>query len=322
MTTTEPPAEIVAGARTLRARIMLAIRLVAVPAALAAGWFLARSQGLELKPTGGVHLLLGALLVNQCAILLIGWRMAVGLRLFGVEIPMRDALRIAIQSQFYFFFIPVSASNEVSRYLKIRAIRPQSTMHSLVVSLVLDRLMGLLACVVIALAALPFVGLRPIAGVTLAPAWLLLIVGMLGAGAVLVAWRLGWLRKLADAVRETRGRRGLLVPATALVLVMQLATITSVWLAARWLGLPTPWVALAFGISVGTLGQVVPVTFAGAGPAEVAGAAAFLALGATGTEAGALAALVYMTRLMAALEGGAWELLQGVRSLRVRGAAA
>lgn len=295
---------------------MLAIRLIAVPAALITGWFLARSQGLELKPVGGVHLLIAAIAVNQAAILLIGWRMAVGLRLFGIHLPMRDSMRIAIQSQFYFFFIPVSASNEVARYLKIRAIRPATSMHELVVSLILDRLMGLLACVLIALAALPFVGLRPIAGVSLAPAWLIAIVSIVGAGAVLLAWQLDWFGKLGEAIRSTRGHRALLIPATMLVLLMQAATITATWFAAQWLGLETSWIALAFGISVGTLGQVVPITFAGAGPAEVAGAAAFLALGSSALEAGALAAIVYMTRLMAALEGGAWELLQGVRSMR------
>lgn len=300
---------------------MLVVRLVAVPAALVGGWFLARSQGLELAPTGGPHLLILALAVNQAAILLIGWRMGVGLRLFGIEIPMRESLRIAIQSQFYFFFIPISASNEVSRYLKIKAIRPDTSLHALVVSLVLDRVMGLLACVLIAIASLPFVGLRPIAGLSLAPGWLTAIIGAIAVVAIAVAWRLGWLARLGDAMARTRGRRALLVPATLLVLLMQAATITAAWLAAQWLGIRADWASLAFGISVGTLGQVVPFTFAGAGPAELAGAAAFIALGSTGAEAGALAAIVYMTRLMAAIEGGAWEWLQGVRAFRTRGAA-
>jgi len=297
---------------------MLVVRLVAVPAALVGGWFLAKSQGLELKPVGGILLLLAAIAVNQFAILLIGWRMGVGLRLFGIELSMRESMRIAIQSQFYFFFVPVSASNEVARYLKIKAVRPETSMHELVVALILDRVMGLTACVLIAIAALPVVGLRPIGGVALAPGWLLAIVAIVAIGAMLLAWKLGWLAKLGEAVRATRGRRALLVPAALLVLLMQAATITATWLAAKWLGLGIDWPALAFGLSVGTLGQVVPLTFAGAGPAEVAGAAAFLALGSSAAEAGALAALVYLTRLMAALEGGAWELLQGVRSLRAR----
>lgn len=297
---------------------MLFVRLLVVPVALVGGWFLARAQGLELKPTGGVHLLLGALLVNQLAIMLIGWRMSVGLRLFGLGIPAREALRIGIQSQFYFFFVPVSASNEVSRYLKIKAIRPDAGMHTLVVSLLLDRAMGLIACVVVALAALPFVPMRAIAGLQLPT------VGVAGAVAVgvalgvAVAWRLGWLARLREAVLETRGRRAFVVPAAVLVLIMQASTILSVWLAAQWLGMETTVGVLAVGISLGTLGQVIPFTFAGAGPAEVAGAAVFIALGTTPIEAAALAALVYMTRLMAAVEGGIWELVDGLRSLRAR----
>jgi len=300
---------------------MLAVRLVAVPAALVGGWFLAKSQGLELRPTGGLHFLVGALLVNQLAILIIGWRMGVGLRLFGIDIRMRDSIRIAIQSQFYFFFVPISASNEVARYLKVKAIRPGTDMHTLVVSLLLDRVMGLLACVIVAIAALPFVGMRPIAGVSVPPVGIAAIAAAAVAIAMLVAWRLGWLARLREAIAETRGRRLLIVPAAMLVLLMQGATIISVWLAAQWLGLQSGLAALAVGISLGTLGQVIPFTFAGAGPAEVAGAAAFMALGATPVEAAALAALVYMTRLMAAVEGGLWELLTGVRSLRAGGAA-
>ena len=295
---------------------LLVIRLVAVPAALVGGWFLARSQGLDLKPTGGWHLLVAAIVINQAAILVIGWRMGVGLRLFGIEIPFREAIKIAIQSQFYFFFVPVSASNEVARYLKIKAIRPAIGMHALVVSLLLDRLLGLLACVVIALAALPFVGSVPMAGLAISPGMLAVIAGVGMLLVTAIAWRLGWLARLREAVDATRGRRRLLVPAAALVLLMQAGTIAAVWCAARWLGLDAGWAALALGISIGTLGQIVPLTFAGAGPAEVAGAAVFMALGASPVEAGVLAALVYLTRLMAAIEGGLWEFLEGLRGLR------
>ncbi|MBX3354374.1 MAG: flippase-like domain-containing protein [Phycisphaeraceae bacterium] len=299
-------------------RTMLAVRLMVVPAALIGGWFLARAQGLELKPVGGPALLIAALFINQIAILLIGWRMRVGLRLFGIDIPMRSAQRIAIQSQFYFFFVPVSASNEVSRYLKIKGIRPETSMHALVVSLLFDRVMGLLACIVIALAVLPMVGFVPIAGFSVAPQWLALSAVTGGTVAGLVAWKLGWLRRLREAIEATRGQRQLIVPAALLVLWMQAATIASVWCAARWLGLDAEWSALAFGISVGTLGQVIPFTFAGAGPAEVAGTAVFIALGAPPVEAATLAALVYMTRLMAALQGGLWEVFDGLRAIRPR----
>lgn len=297
-------------------RAMLVIRLLVVPAALIGGWFLARAQGLELRPVGGIHLLLGALLVNQFAILLIGWRMSVGLRLFGIDIPARSALRIAIQSQFYFFFVPISASNEVARYLKIRSIRPETSMHALVVSLLLDRLMGLFACVAVALVALPFVGLAPLAGVSMAPGWLIAIVAVIAGAVALLAWKFGWLARLREAIDATRGRRALIVPAAALVLLMQAATIVAVWCGARWLGLDVSLSVLAFGISIGTLGQVIPFTFAGAGPAEVAGAAVFMALGTSPVEAAALAAIIYMTRLMAAVEGGIWELVDGMRDLR------
>jgi len=302
---------------SVRRRWMLVVRLVAVPAALVIGWFLARSQGLELRPTGGVHLLLAALAVNQLAIVIIGWRMGVGLRLFRIDVRMRDAIRIATQSQFYFFFVPVSASNEVARYIKIKAIRPDTSMHELVVSLLLDRVLGLLACIVIAAVVFPFVGLDAMSGASIAPGKIMAVAAMIGIVALLVMWRLGWLRRLGDALRATRGRRALIVPASLLVLLMQSMTILSVWFAAKWLGLDAGLAVLAFGISVGTLGQIVPITFAGAGPAEVAGAAAFIALGAPPVEAAALAAIIYMTRLMAAVEGGVWEMLEGLRSLRL-----
>lgn len=302
----------------LRRRIMMVVRLVVVPVALVVGWFLARSSGLDLRPAGGPAPLLIALAINQLAIILIGWRMAVGLRLFGIELRFLDALRIAIQSQFYFFFVPVSASNEVSRYLKIKAIHPGVGLHVLIVALLFDRLTGVLACIAIALAALPFLHVDPAATLGV-PTWGALgIVAGLSAVVTLLAWRFGWHHKLAEAWRGTRGRRGLIVPAALLVIVMQASTILAVWFAARWLGVDVSMAALAFGISIGTLGQIVPITFAGAGPAEVAGVAAYLALGFSAPEAGTLAALVYLTRLMAAVEGGVWEMLDGVRAVRRR----
>ena len=302
-----------------RATAVLLLKLVLVPAILAGAWFWARHEGVSIAPKGPWWLLAAALAINQVGILLIGVRMHAGLRLFGIDLPSIQALRIGTQSQFYFFFVPLSAGNEVSRFMKIRALRPETPTHSLVVSLLLDRVTGLVACLALALGSLPLLARQPIAGLKVPPMAVAGGAAALLAAAVVVAWKLGWLSRVAEAWRETRGRRHLLVPVSAWVLCMQACTILAVGAAARWLGIQVAPEVLVFGISAATLGQVIPVTLAGAGPAEAAGVAVFLATGMEAADAGTLAALIYLTRLMAALEGGAWEMAEGLRVLMRRG---
>ena len=119
-----------------------------------------------------------------------------------IDLRTRDSLRIATQSQFYFFFVPISASNEVARYLKIKAIRPETELHTLVIALVLDRVLGLLACVAIALATLPFLELGASAAVRVPPLGVVAAVVAIGEATV----------EIRECAFEDRRARFRLVP--------------------------------------------------------------------------------------------------------------
>jgi hypothetical protein len=90
-------------------------------------------------------------------------------------------------------------------------------------------------------------------------------------------------------------------------LAVQLLSIATMWLLARRLGIEIGFAALALGTSGGMLGQVIPVSLAGAGAAELGSGLLFSACGATASEAVVLATALYLCKLVGAVEGGILE---------------
>jgi hypothetical protein len=56
---------------------------------------------------------------------------------------------------------------------------------------------------------------------------------------------------------------------------------------------------------------VVPISFAGVSPVEAANLAVLLGMGMPVEQAGLFAFLVYLAKLVAAIEGAAWEIGEG-----------
>ena len=115
-----------------------AFRLVVVPAALI--WVLSRVTGLTWTPAAlaSPTALLVGLVVNQIALCVFALRMQLVLRLFEVRIGWLPALRIHLQSMFYFFALPMTVGLEIARYVKIRAIEPAATVVQMSSALLLE----------------------------------------------------------------------------------------------------------------------------------------------------------------------------------------
>jgi uncharacterized membrane protein YbhN (UPF0104 family) len=290
-------------ARTL---LFGALKLFIVPATLV--WVLSAVTRTEWSPTGLIdpkQLFIG-LLVNQIALCVFAVRMQLVLRLFHVRIGWRSALRIHLQSMFYFFALPMTIGLEIARFIKIRHIQPTATVVQLSSALFLDRLLGAVSALAIAVLCLPFVGAKVTIEV---PGWAWgagIVVATIGSIAMLMWPRARGL--LRDALRPAHGRWVALTGLFVLSMLVHVLFAVGVQLAANGLGLPVNLLETLFAVAGGMLLVAVPVSFAGLGLAEAGASGLFLATGCSPAVALTAGAIPYFARLVGALEGAVWEL--------------
>ncbi len=294
----------------------LALRLVIVPVLVA--WLV-----FELASLGGERdwskvnvpeLLLG-LAAYHVALILFAERMRTTLSLFEIQIPRVASFRICLQSIVYFFLVPMSLGIEISRYFKIRAIKPDLEFKWLAPAIFMDRLIGFASAVLFLI----------ILGALLLPISLDNVTVVL-AGAALMALAVicslyairrysGWLIEILHAVLRHPARTALPV---LISIAMQFATGAGVCLCADSLGIRLDVFQAILGVSVSNIANVIPFSLLGAGASEAAGAAAFLSVGLDSREAVLLVAIMYSLKLIAALEGAAMEVYQGgIEAIRV-----
>jgi uncharacterized membrane protein YbhN (UPF0104 family) len=283
------------------------------------GLFVLLHWALHRLPSNAVALdpwsLFGAIFLNQLALFAAAWRLQATLAAFGVRIGRRQAMRIHLQSLFYFFFVPMSIGLEIARFIKVRDIASTVSAKRLLFALLLDRVLGLVAAVAVVAALLPLV-MPQVLPQLLHPVWLALItLASLALGSAL------WLhdpsrRRLIDAV-AAMGKVGRLLP---LLIGLSLAALVlvcaSVYLIAVGARLAIEPMAVTFALSASLLGMLLPVSVLGATVGEAAGAGLFALFGLNAASALLLVSAAYGGRLLGALQGGLIELWMDRHSLR------
>jgi uncharacterized membrane protein YbhN (UPF0104 family) len=264
--------------------------------------------------------LLGAILLNQLALFAAAWRLQATLAAFGVRIGRRQAVRIHLQSLFYFFFVPMSVGLEIARFIKIRAIDPRVSAKRLLFALLLDRLLGLVAAVAMVTALLPLV-MPEVLSQLWHPAWIAVVM----LASLVVAGTL-WLhapsrRRLLDVLAAISEVGGLLPRLIGLSLAALLLVCASVYLIAVGARLDIEPMVLTFALSASLLGMLLPVSMLGATLGEAAGAGLFAILGLNAAAALVLVSAAYGGRLLGALQGGIIELWMDSNPLVVTGRA-
>jgi hypothetical protein len=242
-----------------------------------------------------------ALLINQAALGMFAARMRSVLRYANIEIGWISALRIHLQSVFYFFVLPMSVGIEVARFFKICAIEPTTPPKIVAGALLLDRLLGAVSALALAVVCLAFVHFTVPSRV----------IWPCAAGAAFMAIGvLAWprFRRILQTIWNfTRGGEAGLLALFALSMIIHALFAWGIQLGGRGLGLPLTFADTCFAVSGGKLLVALPISLAGIGPAE-AGAAA--AVGYEPSIAIAAGTLPYLARLAAAAQGGIWELLE------------
>lgn len=263
-------------------------------------------DGLSISPLA----VIGALLLNQAALLMAALRLRATLNAFGVAIDRRDAFRIHLQSLFYFFFVPLSVGLEAARFVKIRRIEPRVSTKQLLLALLLDRALGLAAAVAVVGTLLYFVAPQLVPGRCDFLCRALVVVAVVGGLAALFGSSRvrATLRDLVGAI-VSRGYQILVL--LVLSLLALLLVCFSVYVVAVGADIRVGATQVIFAISASLLGMVLPLSLLGVTAGEAAGAGIFALLGLSPGAAVLLVSAAYLGRLIGAMQGGVLELASG-----------
>lgn len=256
-------------------------------------------------------LLVAALGVNQVALSLFAVRMQVAMRAFGIALTVGQALRVHLQSMFYFFALPMTVGLEVARFTKIRnLVGDRASTGSLTYALLADRFVGAVAALILAVATLPFVEFSGL--VRWGVDWTWILAGVAAIGVVVLLSIHGRIRRhLAEVLELCRsGRRGLWA-SLAVAILTHCCFAMGIYLAARGANVEIGFLKALFAISAAMLFVVLPVSFAGVSPVEAAGLGVLVGMGIPVEQAAIFVLLSYLAKLVAAFEGGAWEIAEG-----------
>ena len=307
--------------------LALAIR-AAISGALVA-WMLSHAAVADIVAAfANVHTawlaLAGVLLFNGS--FLTAWRWRLLLAAQGVHLPQRLLFLSCIVAIFFKQFLPATFGGDASRfYDSWRMGTPRSVAA---IALVVDRVLGLLALVLVAAVMLPFARELTSAypGVY---AWVLLAAAALGLVTLMFFAREGSLihrlgafarlvpekvqRKLARtaaALKAYRGRGRELSWLMVLSLALQLNVILFYWTVAQALGLAVPAAAFLVIVPVAIVVMLIPVSINAIGVREAIFVLLLAAYGVSTGEALAFAWLEYAMFLVYGLLGGVVFLLR------------
>lgn len=295
--------------------VVLKVVLISGGLFLLMRWALQRLPGdtLVLDPWS----VTGAVALNQLALFAAAWRLQATLKAFGVRIGRGQAIRIHLQSLFYFFFVPMSVGLEIARFLKIRALDPDVSVKRLFLALLLDRVLGLLAAVIVAGALLPAVMPQLLPKIW-HPGWGAALAVLLLGVSLAVSLHQPFRRQIARAATAVAVAVGCLHVLISLSLAALLLVCASVYLVAVGAHIDIGLAALTFALSTALLGMTLPVSMLGITLGEAGGTGILVFLGLNTASALLLVSVAFTGRLLGALQGGIIELWVDGRQLAFR----
>lgn len=289
------------------------VRLGVVPLTLI--WLIASAAGRVSFPENpSIALILLAVAVNEVALCIFGARMGSLLRAFEVRITWFDALRIHLQSMYYFVLVPMTVGLELARFAKVRALTPDVPATRILQGLLTDRLIGAASAATVLALAWPFVRFEaaPWAEAS-AAVWALTALAVAGGVAAVVIAPVR--RGVSETLNTVRAHWIRLSAIFVLSMLMHAMFAAGVSVAARALHFGMSYEQALFVSAAGMLFFAVPVSLAGVGAADVAAAGVLIAMGYSVPESILLGALPYIARLIGAVQGGIWEMTEGARAL-------
>ncbi|MEM8739202.1 MAG: lysylphosphatidylglycerol synthase transmembrane domain-containing protein [Planctomycetota bacterium] len=270
--------------------------------------------------------LLGGFLVLSVIFPLQAWRWHGLLACRGLDVSRRSVLRLVMVGLFFNFCVPVGSNGgDVAKaYGAARGVKTPGSRATAVVSVLLDRVTGLLGLVLLAAILGPMLWGSPVGQKVTLIAWSGLVAVLVGGGVYLwpvtrkwlgvdLATKLSVVEKLDAAVTGYRHHGGVLARAVAVSLPVHLAIAVSTAMAGYAIGVTTPWLAMVGALPIVFLVGALPLTFMGLGVMEPT-AFALLATdqGASKNQIIAMLMAWRLFSLIYALGGGALLLGKGI----------
>jgi uncharacterized membrane protein YbhN (UPF0104 family) len=243
------------------------------------------------------------------------WRWILLLRASGVPIAGGAAAWIYLVSSFIGAFLPAGVGADAARALTLSLRTARGT--EAVASVAIDRLLGLLSILVMAVVGVVAAGSE--AG-HLVNAIVLVAAVVTGAAGFL--WADRWLRaalpdawqqtrggtrvlRLADALSQYRGHRPALASVFLLSIAVQVLRILQAWLLGRGIGIDVPFSYYLFFMPIGLVALLLPISISGFGAPQAIIVWLLAPRGVPAHDALALSTLIVLTGIIANLPG-AW----------------
>jgi hypothetical protein len=250
-----------------------------------------------------------ALIAFIGSLLLTSYNWAYLLKHLGSSVIYRRALQATLAGLFYSFIIPSAFSSDATRSLRLYQTHQQP--HELTMSIILDRLTGLVVfAVVLGIGILTHADQIPVEAATLRQQlpWLLGVV-LLGSALLLVVaflWKSLWLRQMQLLRQALRQWPMLLVVSLMTLLVHGLVALMLWCLCLPFWESPNLFYCLLV-TEILTLAEFLPISVAGLGVRESVYLVMLTPMGLAQAEVLAVSLSQLMLFLAVALFGGFWE---------------
>lgn len=247
----------------------------------AAGDTVEQKGMISLVKSAELGWLLGGLALTALVFPLQAVRWWMLLRCRGMNVSPRSVFKLVMVGLFFNFCVPIGANGgDVAKaYGAARGIKTPGSTTQAIISVLMDRVAGLLGMIVLAGCAGFMIWDDPVGRKITIFAWLALA-GIVLGGAVYLwpvtrKWlgvtlltRFGVFQKIDDAVTGYRHHAGVVLGAVAISMPVHLTAALSIAMAGYAIGVPTPWATLIAVLPVVLLIGALPVSFLGIGLME------------------------------------------------------
>jgi len=247
----------------------------------AAGEIVEQEGMISLVKSAEPGWLLGGLALTTLVFPLQALRWWMLLRCRGMNVSLRSVFKLVMVGLFFNFCVPIGANGgDVAKaYGAARGIKTPGSTTEAIISVLMDRVAGLLGMIVLAAGAGLLIWDDPVGRKITVFAWLALAAILLGGGAYLwpvtrkwlgvtLLTRLSVIDKIDDAVTGYRHHGRAVLGAVAISLPVHLTAAVSIAMAGYAVGVPTPWATLIAVLPVVLLVGALPVSFLGIGLME------------------------------------------------------
>jgi uncharacterized membrane protein YbhN (UPF0104 family) len=268
---------------------------------------------LRLEPQAAILVLM--LLAVDRAVMV--WRWVILLRATGTPVAVKSAVWIYLVSSFLGSFLPAGVGGDAARAYTLAQRTAQG--GAAVASVAVDRLLGLLSIVTIAMIGLVVAGPRHVEGLQL-PLLVLCIAVLIALATLLWSDRwagrlvpIGTLTRLAQALGRYRSHRRALGSVFLLSIAVQILRIVQAWMMGLGIGIPVAFGYYLLFMPVGLVALMLPISLNGFGAPQ--GVIVWLLRRADvpASEAFALSTLIVLSGIAANLPG-AWLYLRSRRA--------